>query len=80
MHLDMLRQWVERLGAPWLSEHLAFNATLEFHTGFFLAPRQTWDGVAMVAESIRRLQRGMPSPAGRLKPASITCVLAGTNY
>ncbi len=62
MHLDMLRQWVERLGAPWLSEHLAFNATLEFHTGFFLAPRQTWDGVAMVAESIRRLQRGMPVP------------------
>lgn len=62
MQLDMVRQWVERLDAPWASEHLGFNATLEFHAGFFLAPRQTPDGVEMVVDSIRRFQQAMPVP------------------
>jgi uncharacterized protein (UPF0276 family) len=69
--LDLLRQWVERLGAPWASEHLAFNSTVEFHTGFFLAPRQTRGGVMRVTESIRCLKAAMPVPVA---------VETGVNY
>ena len=62
VQLDLVRQWVDRLDAPWASEHLAFNATLEFHAGFFLAPRQTPDGVETVVNSIRRFKKAMPVP------------------
>lgn len=71
MQLELLCQWVERLGSPWASEHLSFNSTVEFQTGFFLAPRQTPAGVAMVAESIRRLRQAMPVPVA---------VETGVNY
>src|SRR5262245_10222666 len=38
---SMLRDTVRKLRAPWASEHLAFNLTPDFFTGFFLPPRQT---------------------------------------
>ena len=62
IQLAGVRRWVERLQAPWASEHLGFNSTLEFHTGFFLAPRQTHAGVEAVAASIRRFGQAMPVP------------------
>jgi uncharacterized protein len=68
---DLLRQWVQRLQPAWASEHLAFNCTLEFHTGFFLAPRQTWTGVESVTNSIRQLQKALPVPVA---------VETGVNY
>src|SRR5438105_14159338 len=60
--LALLRKTVERLGAPWASDHLTFNATPEFSTGFFLPPRQTPEGVETVARAIRDLQEGLPVP------------------
>ena len=39
--LALLRATVERLNSPWASDHLSFNSTPEFRTGFFLPPRQT---------------------------------------
>ncbi len=61
-HLSRVQHWAERLGTPWASEHLGFNSTIEFNTGFFLAPRQTWDGVQMVSASVRRFQEAMRLP------------------
>ena len=58
----LLRDTIEELGSPWASEHLSFNRTDAFHTGFFLPPRQTDDGVAVAADSIRRLQAGLGVP------------------
>ena len=43
--LPLLRNCVKRWDAPWASEHLAFNLTPDFFTGFFLPPRQTDAGL-----------------------------------
>jgi uncharacterized protein (UPF0276 family) len=69
--LALLRKMVERLDAPWASDHLSFNATPEFSTGFFLPPRQTPQGVETVALAIRDLQEGLPVPVA---------VETGVNY
>jgi uncharacterized protein (UPF0276 family) len=58
----LLRRCVESLDAPWVSEHLSFNTTPEFHTGFFLPPRQTPEGVDAVARSICVLKQSLPVP------------------
>jgi uncharacterized protein len=50
-----LRDTVRKLDAPWASEHLAFNLTPDFFTGFFLPPRQTAAGLDVYAQAIRRL-------------------------
>ncbi|MET9605276.1 DUF692 family multinuclear iron-containing protein [Streptomyces sp. NPDC006512] len=56
----------ERLGAPWVSEHLAFNrvggAGSDFHTGFMLPPRQTPDGVRYAVRSVRAMADALPVP------------------
>ena len=39
--LALLRDAIARFEAPWVSDHLSFNQTPEFATGFFLPPRQT---------------------------------------
>jgi uncharacterized protein len=67
----LLRQTIERLGCPWASDHLSFNATPEFHTGFFLPPRQTAEGVAAAVRSVRDLQAGLGVPVA---------VETGVNY
>jgi uncharacterized protein (UPF0276 family) len=54
--LPLLRDAVTRLGAPWASEHLAFNLTPDFFTGFFLPPRQTAEGLAVYERAILRLK------------------------
>ena len=60
--LPLLRQTVERLGSPWASEHLAFNLTPDFFTGFFLPPRQTAEGLRLYSSALRRLGRALDVP------------------
>jgi uncharacterized protein (UPF0276 family) len=60
--LRLLQETIERLQAPWASDHLSFNQTPEFATGFFLPPRQTAAGVETVVASISDLQEGLPVP------------------
>ena len=54
--LDLLRDAVQCFRSPWVSDHLSFNQTPEFATGFFLPPRQTLEGVATVTSSISDLR------------------------
>ena len=35
----LLREAIEIFDSPWISDHLSFNSTPEFYTGFFLPPR-----------------------------------------
>jgi uncharacterized protein (UPF0276 family) len=67
----LLRDAVERFQAPWLSEHLSFNQTPDFATGFFLPPRQTMHGVRVATAGIRDLQTALPVPVA---------VETGVNY
>jgi uncharacterized protein (UPF0276 family) len=60
--LALLRRMITKFDAPWASEHLSFNRTQEFSTGFFLPPRQTPKGVQTVTTSIRDLQEALPVP------------------
>jgi uncharacterized protein (UPF0276 family) len=60
--LSMLRDTVRRLRAPWASEHLAFNQTGEFFTGFFLPPRQTTSGIEQYCVAIERLREALGVP------------------
>lgn len=58
-HLPPFRRFIEALGAPWASEHLAFNRvsapTGSFATGFMLPPRQTHAGARAAAATIREV-------------------------
>jgi uncharacterized protein len=60
--LPLLRETVRKLGAPWASEHLAFNLTPDFFTGFFLPPRQTAGGLEVYDQAIRRLATAVEVP------------------
>jgi uncharacterized protein (UPF0276 family) len=60
--IPLLRQTIERFQAPWASEHLSFNLTPEFFTGFFLPPRQTESGLRTYVEAILRLRDGLGVP------------------
>jgi uncharacterized protein (UPF0276 family) len=60
--IPLLRDTVEALGAPWASEHLSFNLTSDFFTGFFLPPRQTEEGLALYVAAIQRLREGLGVP------------------
>ncbi len=60
--IPLLKQTIERFQAPWASEHLSFNLTPEFFTGFFLPPRQTDGGLRTYVEAIRRLRDGLGVP------------------
>ena len=58
----LLREAIEIFDSPWISDHLSFNSTPEFYTGFFLPPRQTLEGVKTVVKSIQRFQREIDTP------------------
>lgn len=58
----LLRNTVERLDSPWASEHLSFNLTPDFFTGFFLPPRQTDRGVEVYATAIGKLRSELGVP------------------
>jgi len=60
--LDLLSHAIDRLRAPWASDHLSFNQTSEFATGFFLPPRQTHSGIESAARAIRRLKSALTVP------------------
>jgi uncharacterized protein (UPF0276 family) len=59
---SMLRDTVRKLQAPWASEHLAFNLTPDFFTGFFLPPRQTAAGLNAYARAVRQLHEHVGVP------------------
>jgi len=67
----LLQRTIERFNAPWISDHLSFNSTPEFKTGFFLPPRQTREGVETAVASIRALQAALSVPVA---------VETGVNY
>ncbi len=58
----LLRQVISTLGAAYASEHLSFNSTHGFNTGFFLPPRQTPSGVSRAVASIARLRDAIQVP------------------
>jgi uncharacterized protein (UPF0276 family) len=60
--LRRLRATVEKLRAPWVSEHLSFQRSEERAAGFFLPPRQTPAGVAVAVASIERLATALGAP------------------
>ena len=60
--LVLLEHTIARFHSPWVSEHLSFNSTSDFRTGFFLPPRQTPEGVETARISIQDLQAALPVP------------------
>ena len=60
--LPLLRETIETFQAPWASEHLSFNLTRDFFTGFFLPPRQTSEGVEIYSRSVQRLNEALGVP------------------
>lgn len=60
--LALLRTMVDSLGAPWASDHLSFNSTGEFKTGFFLPPRQTEQAVEYITRNVYDLQQALGVP------------------
>ena len=60
--IALLRKTIQELESPWASEHLSFNRTEGFHTGFLLPPRQTDEGVTVAVDSVRRLQTELGVP------------------
>ena len=54
------------LGAPWMSEHLAFNRARqggrEYTTSFMLPPRQSTAGIDAAVRSIREMAKELPVP------------------
>jgi uncharacterized protein (UPF0276 family) len=60
--LPLLQQAVRKLDPPFASEHLAFNLTPDFFTGFFLPPRQTSSGIRVYRQSIERLRNALGIP------------------
>ena len=60
--LALLRTMVDSLGSPWASDHLSFNSTGEFKTGFFLPPRQTEEAVEYITRNVHDLQQALGVP------------------
>jgi uncharacterized protein (UPF0276 family) len=61
-HIDLLAETITTFQSPWASEHLGFNRTAEFFTGFFLPPLQTTKGVSQAVQGIQFLQDQLPVP------------------
>lgn len=59
---ELLRQAISILSAAYASEHLSFNSTHGFNTGFFLPPRQTPQGVEKAVASIAKLRDAIQVP------------------
>jgi uncharacterized protein (UPF0276 family) len=65
-YVTPLTSAVAALGAPWVSEHLSFNAVRSGErvesVGFLLPPRQTQAGINTAVSNIRRLASRLPVP------------------
>lgn len=57
--LRLLAETCDELDSPWISEHLSFNRVKnnnkESFSGFFLPPRQTFDGILSAKRSINEI-------------------------
>lgn len=62
VQLPLLRRALKKFQAPFASEHLAFNLTRDFFTGFFLPPRQTAAGLEVYSNSIVTLRNALGVP------------------
>lgn len=60
--LQRLKHWATRLDSPWWSDHLSFNRTPEFATGFFLPPQQSLETVEVLSSGIAQLKQGLVKP------------------
>ncbi len=60
--LDLIKYSAELFDSPWVTEHLSFNATTEFNTGFFLPPLQTEKGLEAAIRNVRILQEKIGRP------------------
>lgn len=60
--LALLRKMVDSLSSPWASDHLSFNSTPEFKTGFFLPPRQTEQAIDTIVRNVHDLQQALGVP------------------
>jgi uncharacterized protein (UPF0276 family) len=60
--LKLLKQTIDYFHSPWVSEHMGFNATHEFQTGFFLPQRQTDEGIQVAVKNIKTLQQSLGVP------------------
>lgn len=69
--LVLLREAIGMFDSPWASDHLSFNQTPDYATGFFLPPRQTSEGVETATRSILDLQQALSVPVA---------VETGVNY
>lgn len=65
-YLPAFVQSIERVSAPWASEHLSFNrvndGNSDFNAGFLLPSLQTKESVAVAAANIRQLCDHLPVP------------------
>ncbi|MCX5212587.1 DUF692 domain-containing protein [Kitasatospora sp. NBC_00240] len=65
-HTALVGELAERLGAPWVSEHLAFNRVggrgADFRTGFMLPPCPTPGGSRRGIGSVRAMAAALPVP------------------
>ncbi|GGV50774.1 hypothetical protein GCM10010495_80580 [Kitasatospora herbaricolor] len=65
-HIALVGELAERLGAPWVSEHLAFNRVggpgEGFRTGFMLPPCPTPGGSRRGIRSVRTMAAALPVP------------------
>lgn len=68
--IPLLRQAITMLASPWASEHLSFNLTRDFFTGFFLPPRQTSAGVQLYADAVSQLQDDLGVPVAIETPVN----------
>jgi uncharacterized protein (UPF0276 family) len=64
--LPLLRTVIDRFASPWTSEHLSFNEAAgpdgAFKTGFMLPPRQSIEGAAAAAATVRGVARRLSVP------------------
>ncbi|WP_025740465.1 DUF692 domain-containing protein [Aquimarina pacifica] len=60
--LELIAYSAQLFDSPWVTEHLSFNATTEFNTGFFLPPCQTSKGLELAIRNIKYLQEKIQKP------------------
>jgi len=60
--ISLINYSANLFNSPWITEHLSFNATTEFNTGFFLPPCQTEKGLAIAIRNIKYLQKKLKKP------------------
>lgn len=60
--LDLIDYSANLFNSPWISEHLSFNATTEFDTGFFLPPCQTEEGLEQAINNVKIIQDYIKRP------------------